>query len=357
MGMTVPSGQEPTVLSGLCVLETGNAAARFAGYLLRGLGAEVTRLEAHGDAPGASDYLDAGKQRVTLDLATGEGKASFRDLVSKADVLIETFAPGYLAALGLAYADLSAVNPGLAMASLTPFGQDGPRAADSGSELVAQAVGGWLSVTGEADRPVRLPGSQAHFIAALFAVNSILLALRQRRQTGRGQHLDISLQECAAATLDHVLPRYAADGTVAGRQGSLHWNSAFRVFPCADGHVLLSIHREWDTLVGWMEAEGAAADLTDPRWCDEAYRNEHIDHVIEVITGWTRLKTAADFVKTGQLMRFPWAKVADIHDLPADPHLAAREFFSNFAERGKLYPVPGAPFRMSAASWLTGGDR
>jgi len=353
----MPDEQGKAVLSGLRVLETGNAAARFAGWLLGGLGAKVTRITEPGVALAAPRYLDAVKRRIDIDLATPEGRASFRALAGSGDVLVETFAPDYLSGHGLGYADLAAGNPGLVMASITPFGRTGPRAADAGSELVAQATGGWLSVTGEAARPVRLPGSQAHYTAALFAVNSVLLALRHRRGTGKGQQIDISLQECAAATLDHVLPRYAANGTVAVRQGSLHWNNAFRVFPCADGHVLLSIHREWDVLVGWMAAEGAAADLAEERWRDEGYRNEHIDHIIDVISRWTKHQKAAGLVETGQLMRFPWAKVASIDDLPADPHLAARGFFASLTENGKASAVPGAPFRLSAISWRTGGGR
>jgi len=348
--------QGKAVFSGLRVLELGNAAARFAGWLLHGLGADVTRIAPPAAAPGALRYLDAGKRRVEFDITNDDGHAAFLDLAVKTDVLVETFPPGYLSGLGLGYSDLSAANEGLVMASITGFGQTGPQAGYASSELVAQATGGWLSVTGEPDRPVRLPGPQASFTAALFAVNGILLALRHRRATGRGQHLDISLQECAAAVLDHVLPRCAADGTVAARQGGLHWNNAFRVFPCADGHVLLSLQRDWDTLVGWLDAEGSAADLTDARWRDETYRNGHIDHVIAVLARWTRDRSANELVETARLMRFPWAGVATIPELLADPHLAARQFFTDVIDSGRTYRVPGPPFRMSAAPWQSGGE-
>jgi benzylsuccinate CoA-transferase BbsE subunit len=346
------------VLSGVRVAELGNTAARFAGWLLRGLGADVTRLAPPGaTAPDPLRYLDAGKHCLTLDITTSDGQASFKDMAADTDVLIETLPPGYLGGLGLAYADLSPATEGRIMVSISGFGQDGPYAAYASSELVAQATGGWLSVTGEADRPVRLPGPQSHETAALFAVNGILLALRHRRLTGQGQYLDISLQECAAAVLDHVLPRCAADGTVAARQGSLHWNNAFKVFPCADGHVLLSLQRDWDTLVGWLDAEGSAEDLAGPEWRDEEYRHDHIDHLIDVLSRWTRLRRADDLVATAQLMRFPWAKVAALSDLRQDPHLAARDFFADVEEAGKTYRVPGPPFRMSANAWTAGGGR
>jgi benzylsuccinate CoA-transferase BbsE subunit len=352
--MPAPTGK--TVLSGVRVAETGDAAARFAGWLLRGLGAAITRVEPPDAVSDRLRYLDTGKHLVTLDWSAAGGPAAFRELARTTDVIIETFPPGYLAGRGLSYEDLSGDNPGLVMASVTGFGQTGPRAGYAASELIAQAEGGWLSVTGGPDRPVRLPGPQAHFTAALFTVNGILLALRHRRLTGQGQHLDISLLESAAAVLDHVLPRYAADGTVAARQGSRHWNNAFRVFPCADGHILLSLQRDWDTLVGWLEAEGAAADLADARWRDEDYRNENIGRVIEVLTYWTKGKTAADLVAIGQLMRFPWAKVASLPELLNDPHLAARHFFTDVTDGGQTYRVPGAPFRMSAVPFRPGGE-
>ena len=198
------------------------------------------------------------------------------------------------------------------MVSITPFGQDGPYKDFKASDLTLQAMGGWLSVTGEPDMPLKLCGNQAYNIAALFAVNGILLALWQRHDTGKGQHIDISIMECVAATMDHVLPRYFYGGVVSGRQGSLHWNNAFRVFPCADGYVLLSLHLHWETLVEWLASEGMAGDLTDEKWSDREERNRNIGYIIEVVEWWTLKHKAGELVKKGQLMRFPWAKVVGV---------------------------------------------
>jgi crotonobetainyl-CoA:carnitine CoA-transferase CaiB-like acyl-CoA transferase len=233
----------------------------------------------------------------------------FRDLVAKADILIETFPPGYLESLGLGYDTLSKFNPRLIMASITHFGQSGPYKNFRSCDLVNQALGGWLSVTGEPSKPLKLFGNQSYNAASLFAVNGILLSLWQRHTTGRGQYLDISVFECAVASLDYVLPRYFYTGVVSNRQGSRHWNNAFRIFPCKDSHILLTIHHQWDTLVELMASEGMADDLTDEKGRDRQERDRHIDHVIAVIEKWTLNHRASELEEKGQLMRFPWAEV------------------------------------------------
>jgi crotonobetainyl-CoA:carnitine CoA-transferase CaiB-like acyl-CoA transferase len=234
------------------------------------------------------------------------------DHINQADVLIESYPLGYMPSLGLGYKDLTRINPRLIMASITHFGQNGPYKDYKSSDLVDQALGGWLSVTGETKSPLKLFGNQAYHTASLFAVNGILLALWQRHTTGRGQYLDISIIECVAATLDHVLPRYFYEGIVSGRQSSLHWNNAFRVFACKDGYILLSIHRQWETLVEWLTSEGMAVDLTDEKWQDREERNRNIDHVIEVLEKWTLSHKVEELVEKGQLMHFPWAEVAAV---------------------------------------------
>ena len=275
-------------LSGYTVLDLTDDAGALCVKLLAGMGAEIIRIN-----------LDA------------EGQHRLRELLPAADVLIETFPPGYLSSLGLGYQNLSNINPRLIMASITPFGQDGPYKDFKASDLTVQALGGWMSVTGGPDAPLKLYGNQSYHTASLFAANGILLALLGRRSSGRGQYLDISVFESVAATLDHVLPRYFYGGVVSRRQGSLHWNNAFRVFKCRDGYALLSIHAYWDTLVEWLASEGMAADLAAKIYLDRASRDRHIDHIIAVLERWALTHTAPELVEKGQLMHFPWAEVKD----------------------------------------------
>jgi crotonobetainyl-CoA:carnitine CoA-transferase CaiB-like acyl-CoA transferase len=315
---------------GYRVLDLTDARGMFCTALLARMGAEVTRIM----SPGAAEderyaYLNAGKNSVKVDITTPEGRDLFLDLAAAADILVESYPPGYLASLGLGHDRLAEMNPRLIMASITDFGQDGPYRDFKSCDLVAGALGGWLSVTGLPDSPLKPFGEQAYRTASLFAANGILLALWRRHETGRGQHVDISIMECVAATLDHVLVRYFYEGEVPGRRGARHWNDAFAVFPCRDGYVLLSVFREWETLVEWLASEGMAADLADPKWRDRGARQAGVDHIIDVLKKWTLTHTAAEIVETGQLMRFPWAKVVSVPELRRSPQLAARGFFSN----------------------------
>lgn len=263
-----------------------------------------------------SDEKGALCAKVLADMGAGvvrAGPETIRETVKTADVLIESFPPGYLGSLGLGYKDLKKINPDLIMVSITPFGQSGPYKDFKACDLTLQALGGWMSVTGEPDAPLKLYGDQAYHTASLFAANSVLLALWHRQATGKGQYIDISIQECVTATLDHVLVRYFYEGIVSGRQGSRHWNNAFEIFRCRDGYILLSLHLHWETFVEWLAAEGMAADLAEARWRDGAERNLHIDHIVEVLGRWTLTHGVEELVQKGQLMHFPWAEVVTVN--------------------------------------------
>jgi len=331
--------------STLRVLDLTDDKGRFCCRLLADMGAEVIRI----GKPGKSadfHWEDRGKRWVSLDIELKPGQALFRRLLKTADVLVESHPPGYLDSLGLGYNELNKINPRLIMASITAFGQAGPYRDYKSSDIVASAMGGQLYVNGEPGKPpLKIFGNQSYYLASLFAAIGVMLALYHRHSSGKGQHIDISLQECVAAALDHVLPRYFYQGEVAERRGSLHWNGAFRVFPAEDGYVLLSLFYQWETLVEWLASEGMASDLTDKKWVDRDYRLEHIDHIIEVVERWTKSHTVAELVEKGQAMRFPWAGVASITELLASPQLKTRGFWRESENRGKKYKLPGTPLR------------
>jgi len=273
------------ILSGCLVLDYSDESGALCVKTLAGMGVEVIRIN-----------LEHEPERC-------------RALIEKADVLIETSPPGYLASWGMGYHDLHKINPRLIMVYITPFAQDGPYKDFKASDLTLQALGGWLSVTGGPQKPLKLYGRQAYNTASLFAANAVLLALWHRHETGRGQYVDISVLECVAACLDHVLVRYFYEGIISGRRGGRHWNNAFDVLPCADGYILISIHRQWETLVELMASEGMAEDLTDVKWRSREERNRGIDHIIEVMGRWTLQHKAGELEELGQLLRFPWAEV------------------------------------------------
>jgi benzylsuccinate CoA-transferase BbsE subunit len=338
-------------LSGCRVLDLTDNKGMLCPRLLADMGADVIRAEKPSSSESRFYWENLGKRTLTLDIELKP--ESFKRLVKTSDVLVESFAPGYLPSLGLGYPELARLNPRLVMASITAFGQSGPYRDYKSCDVVASALGGQLYVSGEPSSPPLKPfGNQSYYLASLFAAIGVLLALWSRRSSGRGQHIDISLQECVASALDHVLVRYFYQGVVSKRQGSLHWNGAFRVFPGKDGYILLSLFHRWQTLVEWLASEGMAEDLADKKWLDRVYRFKHLDHVIEVLERWTKSHTVAELVEKGQLMRFPWAEVSSISGLLSSPQLKARNFWVEVEHprTGKKYKFP-APLR------AVGGNR
>ena len=344
-----------SILNNYQVLDLTDEKGMLCSKLLAGMGAEVVRIDKPGHKMPAV-YANTGKRSLTLNIESARGREVFRRIVELSDIIIESFPPGYLSSIGLDYPKLETVNPRLIMVSITDFGQTGVYRDFKSSELIAAAMGGAMSVCGDPNKaPLKPFGPQAYNTACLFAANGILLALWQRHETGQGQYIDISVHESVAATLDHVLVRYFSEGVVAQRSGSLYWNNAFRVFPCKDGYILLSILHQWETLVDLLDAEGMAEDLKDPKWLDGAERRNNIDHICEVLEKWTRTHSARELVELGQLMHFPWAEVASIPEVVDSPQLNARGFFVEATDSasGKAFKFPGAPFKMSQSPLST----
>ena len=330
-------------LSGYRVLDLTDNKGMLCSRLLGDMGAEVVRIEKPA-SPSPFYWENLGKQVITLDIELKPEK--FRRLVETADVLVESFSPGYLESLALGYPQLSQLNPRLVMASITGFGQSGPYRGYKSGDIVASALGGQIYVSGSPESPIKPFGNQSFNLASIFAAIGIMLVLWQRHASGRGQHLDLSLQECVASALDHVLVRYFYQGVVAKRQGALYWNGAFRIFPARDGYILLSLFYQWPTLVEWLAAEGMAEDMTDKKWLDGDYRLGHLGHVIEVLERWTKSHPVAELVAKGQAMRFPWAEVSSISGLMKSPQLEALNFWVEVEhpQTGKKYKLP-APLR------------
>jgi crotonobetainyl-CoA:carnitine CoA-transferase CaiB-like acyl-CoA transferase len=342
-----PSADCNAPLSGLRVLDLAGEKAAFCSKLLADMGAEVVKVEPPGGCPSRRAgpfvngqkgpdsslsfwYENSGKSGITLDLENSRDRQKFLSLAASSDALVESFRPSYLEGIGLGYSELSTANPGLVMASVTGFGQSGPYAQYKSSALIAAASGGQMSACGQPGRhPLKPYGGQPYYTASLFAACGILLALRCRELTGRGQHIGISLQEAIAAALEHVLAQYFFEETVAVRRGSLQWNAASGIFPCRDGHVLLTFSREWDTLAELLGSRGMAAGLADPAWRDADYRRQHIGKIQEAISSWTCLQDREELFRLGQDMRFPWAAVNSIADVVENEHLRECGYFVN----------------------------
>ena len=356
------------LLATIRVLDLADEKASFCSKILADLGSHVIKVEKPGgdssrkigpfwkNFPHPEEslsfwYNNSNKLGVTLNLESSAGRMIFTKLVENADVVVESFSPGYLDKLDLSFECLSRINPGIIMASVTGFGQDGPRQGFKACDLVASALGGQMYVCGSPSLPpIKAYGQQSYLAASLYATVGILLALRRKARTGKGAHLDISLQEAVASTLEHVMVRYFHEHVVAKRRGNRHWNDFFCVLPCKDGFIHLTPFVGWETLVDLLNSERMAEDLTDERWKDEEYRAENLDHVIEVLGHWTKGYKVDDLFQLGQRMRLPWAPIHSPKEILASPQLKARGFFMDFdhSEPGSVISFPGLPYRFSS---------
>lgn len=364
--MTLKSNKK-SLLGGIRILDLSDEKAAYCTKLLADLGARVIKVEKPGGdpardkgplrdkLPGAEGslsfcYHNTNKLGITLNLESREGKQIFLKLTQKADVVVESFSAGYLKRLGLGFKVLGRANPAIIVASVTGFGQKGPRKGYKSCDLVAAAFGGQMSVTGSPScEPLKLYGEQSYLTASLFAAIGILLAVRQRNKSGKGEHIDIALQESVVASLEHVALRYFSDRVISKRQGRLHWNNFFYVFPCKDGFIQMTLFENWETLVEWMDGDGMAQDLRDEKYHDAAYRQNHLSHIIDVLSNWTKNHTTRHLFELGQLMRFPWAPVQSPKHIIDCPQLKDRKFFADIEhpQEEDTLKYPWLPYRFS----------
>ncbi|MDP9322460.1 MAG: CoA transferase, partial [Acidobacteriota bacterium] len=263
----MPSGRERGALHGLRVIDvTQVMAGPFCAMMLADLGADVIKIEPPtGDStrrmPGAVgtdspsfNAVNRGKRSIVVNLKTTEGAEVLRRLARTADILVENYRPGVMAALDLDYARLAALNPRLIYASISGYGQSGPMKHKGGFDLVAQGVSGIMSVTGEPGGvPVKSSVPLTDLGAALFALVGVLAALEHRHQTGEGQHIDTSLLDAGVGLSVWEATEYFSGRGVPERLGSAHRMSApYQAFRCADGFITI----------------GAANDRTFGRLCE-----------------------------------------------------------------------------------------
>ena len=269
--MDAPSTQP---LAGIFVVDATGEKAELCARLLADLGADVVRLEPpagaaarrlppFAPASGASlsfALRNAGKRGATLDFASASGRGLLARLLARADVLIESYEPADPLLVELAPARLLEAHPSLVVTSISDFGRFGPHASYVGTDLTGFAVGGMMYRAGRPERPpVVAPGQFAYDAAGVHGALATVLALWQRLRTGRGQHLDVSVQESVAAFSDWSLPGYSISGQMGHRSGA----GIYSLYPCADGFVrgIILVKHHWNALLDWM---GHPPELADP---------------------------------------------------------------------------------------------
>ncbi|MEQ3550045.1 CoA transferase [Pseudonocardia nematodicida] len=316
-------------------------AGPFCTMVLADLGADVIKVEnpEEGDqtrrswgrpAPGRDSRafmaLNRNKRSVTLDLKTADGVARLKDLVADADVVVENFRPGVAARLGVDHAALSAVNPALIYASISGFGQDGPYSSRPGYDLIAQAMGGVMSVTGEPDgRPVKCGLPLGDLGAGLFTAIGILSAWNWRRRSGEGQYLETSLFESVVALSVWESVEYWGTGNVPGPLGSAHRiNAPYQALATKDGYVTVGANNQrlWRRM---CEAIGEPELADDPRFATNMDRLENLPALVTHLEARLAEADTDTWVETLLDHGVPAGPIQDYRQvLDEDPHLAAR---------------------------------
>ena len=345
-------------LEGVTILDLSQGiAGPFCARLLADYGADVVKVEPpggdplrrvgpfYGDDPHPEKSLfflvmNLNKRGITLDLETALGRRLFLELVRWADVVVESFPPGYLSRLELDYPRLSRLNPRLVLTSITPFGQSGPYSGFAGEEIVFYAMGGIMAISGTSDRePLKHGGNQAQYEAGLLGAAATAVALLHADATGGGQHLDISITEVVASTMVVHQPYYAFSGGIHGRRppkGTLLGNP----MPCRDGWVILQTGggATWEEIADFL----GKPELRDLKFATQEGRRVHGEELDALLLEAVKDRGRWELFHGAAERRILFGIVQDAKDLAECPQLAARGFY-----REVEHPVIG-PIRVPA---------
>lgn len=361
----------PGALQGARVLDLSDKSCVYGAKVLADLGADVVRIEpVTGDpmrkmAPldpetGESlfyRFMNTNKRSVTLDLNEKAGQELFSKLVASADIVFESTPPGYLADLKLDYPAFEKSSPKLVWTSVTPFGSEGPYANWKANDLISQALGGFMTLTGSPERePLKLHGEQTCYIAGLHAASAALIAYWHAVREGEGQFVDVSVHECIAHTLESAIQVYTCEGGVRTRQprGS---ESGVGLYPCKDGEIFIfatsgMIAASWRNLVAWLQEEGivGAEQLSEEKWTDLKFRRSEEAQAVSraIISEFTKSYEKQQLYAQLQQRNILCAPMSGIGDLLDNTQLKFLHWFSEQPFDGeRTITWPGPAFRLS----------
>jgi len=351
------------------------------GKILGDLGADVIKVERPGgdpsrnlgpfyhDEPDPEKSLlwgayNTSKRGITLDIDGTDGQETFKKLIKGADFVIESFTPGYMAELGLGYEEMSKINPGIIMVSISGFGQDGPYAQYKAPDIVCTAMSGYMNITGDSDRPpLRITIPQAYLHAASDAATGCFIALWHREMTGEGQWVDVSAQECLAWLGFNNYIYWDFQGLNRSRSGPFgklqEGRLPLSVFPCKDGYVLFTAFSPPVTvrtraMVEWMEEEEMANDLLsgfdwEAPFTLATISDEEWQRVLEIVHSFEPFlltKTKKELFEQAISRGFLLAPINSVQDVFQDAHFQSRGFWQtvDHPEVGDKVIYPGAPY-------------
>ena len=349
-------------LSDIKVLDlTRVLAGPYATMVLADLGAEIIKIEqpekgddsrAYGPYKnGESAYfmsLNRNKESITLNLKTLEGKEILKELVKKVDVLVENFRPGTMEKLGLGYEVLKEINSRLIYASSTGYGQTGPYSQRPAYDAVVQAMGGIMSITGQADGvPTRVGTSIGDIAAGLFCAIGILAALQERARSGLGQMVDVAMLDCQVAILENAISRYEFTGEIPRPIGNRHPSIVpFETFNTLSDPIMVAAgnDRLWATLCELMELDIAC----DPRYATNPQRNEHYAELRPILAEKFMTKTAEEWQPMFDKAGIPSGPINTVDRVVKNEQVVAREMILEVEHPvAGTTRVPGIPIKLS----------
>ncbi len=351
-------------LEGITVVSLEHAiAAPFCTRQLADLGARVIKIE----RPGVGDFARAydarvkgqashfvwtnrSKESLTLDLKNADAMAALRQLIAKADVLVQNLAPGATARMGLAYEDLKPAHPGLIVCDISGYGEDGPYRDKKAYDLLIQSEAGFLSITGTQDTPSKAGNSVADIAAGMYAYTNILSALLLRGKTGQGSHIDVSMLEALGEWMGYPM-YYAFDGaTPPARSGASHASIyPYGPFPAGDGGIImlgLQNEREWKVFCDKVLLQ---ADLaTDARFASNALRNQNREALRGLIVSAFAALSTDQVEQRLEEAQIANARMNDMAGLWAHPQLKSRDRWRDVGSPVGMLPALLPPGRNSA---------
>jgi len=325
------------LLEGIRVLDLSRIiAGPFCSQILGDMGAEVIKVE----QPGAGDdsrtwgppfkngesvyffCINRNKKSITVNMKDPRGRAIIRELARRSDVLLENFKPGTLAKLGLDWDVLRQDNPRLIFCAISGFGRTGPAAERGGYDVIVQAVGGLMSITGEPDGPpVKVGVAMTDICTALYAHGAILAALYARDRTGAGQRIDVSLLETQIAALINIASSYLNAGEIPGKWGTAHVNIVpYQAFQMKDGHMIIGAanDRLWVKL---CEGIGLPEVAHDPKYATNAQRVEHREEIVRLLEARLATKTRKEWEAILAPLGIPCGPINRMDEVFADPQV------------------------------------
>jgi glutaryl-CoA transferase len=357
------------LFDGIRVLDLSRMlAGPYGSMLLADMGAEVIKIEEPGGgdamremgppflAGGESAYflaINRNKKSVALDLTKPEGRDVFLELVAQADVVWENFRPGVMERLRCEYATLAAINPRLVMCSISAYGQEGPYRDWPAFDLALQAMGGAMSLTGEAGgSPVRMGLPMGDLSGGMFAAFAVAGALLRRSRTGAGAHVDLSLLDCQVSLLGYIAQYFWTDGRVPAPMGSAHTSVVpYQALATRDGHLIVAVfERFW---AGFCRAAGHPEWTADPRFAGNADRVAHREALMALVEPLFTERRTAEWLERLRAEGVPAAPIQSVDRVLDDPQVRHRRMVVEMAHpRHGTLPSLGTPIKVDGAMGL-----